>query len=158
MVKSISFNARRCKLIFLCKRSGLIKKVNMIIDSYFTAKFRYAMPWPGKNMMNTIVLLLFLTYDMQVNAKEKAILVTDPPEDLSIKKNKRGIKQVYVKSTASFKFKAGKKVSLKGDNAKKVKKNGVRKLELEDVYTYNGRMYFGSEGGDYCVDLLGRSE
>lgn len=65
---------------------------------------------------------------------------------LSIKNN-----DIERKALKSYKFIATKKHV----KAKKNKKN-IKRFEMEDLYIYGKRAYLNSEGGDNCLDLIGK--
>ena len=64
---------------------------------------------------------------------------------LSIKNN-----NIIVTPKKSYKFIATKQVG-----AKKGKRN-IKRFEMEELYIYGKRAYLNSEGGDNCLDLIGK--
>ena len=66
-------------------------------------------------------------------------------------------KQLKLTHNADYEFVAENNVTWKNNNENK--KNGYSpQLEMEDVYIYKGKMYFNSEGGNDCIDLLGKNK
>lgn len=66
--------------------------------------------------------------------------------------------RIKLKRIKTYQFAAENKVEWKPTKIANKNEGYSPQLEMEDVYVYNGRMYFNSEGGGDCWDLLGRNK